>query len=185
MALSYLLQYQIDQPEQPSPFSFAVFFSSVAALSPDPSYCMSMTEHRTAQSRLSIDLGCTERDLYHKWLACALRLAKYAGALEPDFCDDNPGNAHPDSAPRLMHPGLIKERLRIPTAHIYGTNDHVDARKMCREMSGFGHAYLTRIIQHGGRHELPRTAEEIAATWVVMEWAMLQGQQESWLTLLR
>jgi Serine hydrolase (FSH1) len=179
MALSYLLQHQIEFPEKPSPFKFALCFSSTIPLSRDPKCHAEVLDSLSDAQRRSLlplrsddlaGLDITQRIFVNR-LARAVEAAVLCGRLGREFADDIllPGNDH--LVPRILHPDLTRERLNIPTVHVLGKKDFPFMKEMTQNARNICEAELRRDVEHTGGHELPRTAKEIRAVVVELDWA--------------
>jgi pimeloyl-ACP methyl ester carboxylesterase len=68
----------------------------------------------------------------------------------------DPGNAH--LKPRCFHPDLHDERINIPTAHVWGSQDifrphAVNLFKLCDPT-------VAAVYEHGGEHDVPYSLED-------------------------
>jgi len=185
MALSYLLQRTIDKPNDSLPFKFAIFFSSVAALSADGNYCRIILESITDEQMLAMSdfpsssfegLG-PEARVFCTSLAHAVISARTAGALqaaeENCFADGDVSRV-----PRVMHPLFIHERVKIPTVHVSGKRESPLLLGISALMRSLCDGQLARQVTHGNGHDLPTRPADVQATRAAIEWAVELGQAD-------
>ncbi|KAL6715371.1 hypothetical protein ACLMJK_007637 [Lecanora helva] len=136
-----ILYHQIHHPFSPPLFRFAIFICGGAPFSCTPSHGADVTE-------LYIKDGVMHGDIMHESHADEVE--------ERPSSADTPEEAF-GSTVRRFNAKVDKERLEIPTAHIYGAND-VDVRKseklveLCEEKVRYTYV-------HQGGHNIPRGEE--------------------------
>ncbi|KAF6816719.1 hypothetical protein CMUS01_12230 [Colletotrichum musicola] len=173
VALSYIYHQQING-EEPD-FKFAVLFSSVVPFSADQSYCEAEIDELCTYRRT----GTTFRDLAPKQQVfndCLVRTFQSAlkiGAVLPEFNQDFFRDAGTD-VPRVLHPMLLSERIRIPTVHVSGRRDFPFMHDMHEVGYQMCDARLSKKLHHSGGHHPPKKDSEIKAVVRAMEWAIDQ-----------
>ncbi|KAF1829905.1 hypothetical protein BDW02DRAFT_573561 [Decorospora gaudefroyi] len=183
MALSYLLQRRTDKPNDNLPFKFAIFFSSVAALSADENYCRMILESITDEQKLAMSdfpssdfqgLGSDAR-VFCTSLARAIISARTAGALQAgeENCFANGGVSH---VPRVMHPLFIHERVNIPTVHVSGRQESPLLLGISALMRSLCDSEVVRQVTHGNGHDIPTRPADVQATRAAIEWAVELGR---------
>lgn len=191
LALSYLLQHEIERPHESQPFRFAVFFSGFIPISPDPDFGAEYfaayskyyagrpmleaveevgAKHTKAPKHRAALLLPGKKAALVKEVVDAVWYAAEAGAasgLIQRRWDDSKGV---EGFPRVFHPLAMKERVSIPTVHVIGRADpfhrhvHIPRRLCCKS--------LARVVEHPGGHEVPRAAVDLRMTVAAVEWAV-------------
>lgn len=180
LALSYLLQREIDSPPGAAPPArFAALFSCAgpafscdATLSRDLIRTLTAEDLRGLQARLhenavpeSFGGLPSPKQAYLETTLSALFLGAENGFMHPSVMDEwisSSGDDRELAMPRLFHPMLTAARVRIPTAHILGRNDSADVHaqaELCRLLCD--PSYMVSA-SHGGAHDLPHNAEEVS-----------------------
>ncbi|KAL2010517.1 hypothetical protein VTN00DRAFT_6324 [Thermoascus crustaceus] len=188
LALTYLLQHEIEKPSEPPPFQFAILLSTAISFSPDDTFCNEILDSVTdreiqllqdyPQSDLS-SLGPVKRALCET-TAKAFLIAKAEGLIAPDTNSGSFAKRSDPSQPRPFHPALLNRRIRIPTVHITGKKDHPGFVELSILMRSLCETSVMRALTHSGAHEVPRRADDVKAAWSVIEWAVQQSQRSSW-----
>ncbi|KAK1977530.1 inducible nitrate reductase 2 [Colletotrichum cereale] len=184
IAASYILDYQLHNPEGPPPFDFAVLFSSVAAFSAETGYCAGPVAELVANSAVTRDfpagdfskLQGPKARLLVEYLALSYGVARTIGAVTSD--DDLAflaGGGTPDQIPRPLHPALTPFRVRIPTVHITGKADLPDMIAQSRRMRELCDQTLVRVHEHSGGHSIPGRRQDVKVIAESIEWAMNEG----------
>lgn len=208
LAMAYLLHHRINFPDTPSPFKFAMFFSTSSLQSPDQSYkrteIMDVLEDlddegihsfhetfmtQTATQKDFIDapfmktIDSSKREFLSQlgWSAClAWRTRGGLGITDKvDMLERlNSNTATRELFPRFYHPAYTKERLDLPTVHSWGRGD-TDALKQSATM---GYELCQKgsavSVPHGGRHEVPTDRHIVTAIANEIEKAFYLGQQQ-------
>ncbi|KAK5957875.1 hypothetical protein OHC33_001064 [Knufia fluminis] len=192
LAVAYLLQHEIDHPGQPAPFKFALIFSSVISFTPDDSYCMDVLhglndeEIEKLAAFPNVDLSILSPDA--KTLFGTMVKALNAG-IEGGFL-----HAHPDPdvfrrrdssmIPRILHPALIRERIRIPTVHVVGKMDDPLMLEQSELVFQLCDVKFSKWLEHSAGHDVPRTPEDAKAVCKALAWAADEGESQSLLCRL-
>ena len=159
---SALLLHQEETPHLPPPFKAAVFICGGASLS----VLEEMGFHVSAEAR--------DRDL-----ASRAALAQQAGssALLAQGADRwtglqtvNGGLSEDEVRKEITSP----YRINIPTVHIYGSKDPRWAAGV--HLSGICEPTKRRTYDHGGGHEIPRTAAVSNSIAELFKWAAAQSE---------
>ncbi|MCJ1396153.1 hypothetical protein MMC18_009042 [Xylographa bjoerkii] len=197
LALTYLLQHEIQHPDAPPPFRFAILFSTIAAFSPDAAFGAEVLASLTP-SDLAVLASFPHADFSQlsspnadkralvETLAHALEIAKNGGFISAETEDGSAafvgsGTKRDYSRlPRVMHPALLVERVRVPTVHVAGQKDHAGLVELSKLMRGVCDARVMRSLVHAGGHDVPRLAKDVKAVLVAMEWAVEQSRRQVW-----
>jgi pimeloyl-ACP methyl ester carboxylesterase len=183
MALSYLMQRRIESPFD-SPFKFAVFFSTIAAMSADDSYCSSIVSSLGPSERkaladfpnCSFESFGQDARIFFETLANSTAQARAAGA--PEAPKNFFAHATESDIPRPMNPFLLKERITIPTVHVTGKRDLSAFLKASAMMRSLCDESAVKVTTHDGGHDLPKQARDVQAVLSAMDWAAEKGQRE-------
>lgn len=129
-------------------------------------------------------------------LTRSFQSAKKVGVIERDFDDDffrvrrtprgdgggdTDGDGDSDFSvdliPRVMHPGLLPQRLNVPTVHITGKQDLPFMVEMSNLARGLCDHRLARVLLHSGGHSIPRKTSEVRQVVTAIDWAIEQSQR--------
>lgn len=183
IALSYLMQRHIESSFDSS-FKFAVFFSTIAAMSADESYCNSIVSSLGPTEKKALDdfpnssfeeFGQDVRIFCHG-LINSIEEARVAGALGSS--KDRFAHAKEADIPRPLHPFLLKERIAIPTVHVIGKRDLPAFLKTSALMRSLCDDSVVKVVTHDGGHDLPKKTRDVQAVLSAMDWAAEKGQRE-------
>ncbi|PGH17659.1 hypothetical protein AJ79_01021 [Helicocarpus griseus UAMH5409] len=182
LALSYMHQQQVSGNQ--APFKFALCFSSVIPCSSDAGYCQSIIQRLCTvpwhnirvPSEDSLDLTREERQFRDLLLQTVIP-ARKNNALLPAYDMSVYMNGDGSEAPRVMHPQLLREKIRTPTVHIWGKRDFDFMRNMSDAASGLCEEHLTKKLEHSGGHQPPQKDPEIKAVLRALEWAINQSER--------
>ncbi|RMZ80446.1 hypothetical protein DV737_g3021, partial [Chaetothyriales sp. CBS 132003] len=191
LAVAYLLQHEIDHPNEPVPFKFAAIFSSIISFTPDKAYCEDILQNLTEEELKALAtfpetdfsvLSPDARTLFEA-MAEALSAGQGGGFLA----------AHPDKdvflrgetsrIPRIIHPDLVKQRIRIPTIHVVGKQDDPLMVRQSELMYKVCDPTASKWLEHSGGHDVPRQVQDAKATVAALEWAISESQQQIWARL--
>lgn len=204
LAISYLIQHQIDNPDQPPPFRFAVLFSCGFVLSPDPDYkhdeIMSFlkkltpadldTLHKTLvykRHMMSVNaleglekLNERERTLISQLFGTAASVLDTRQTLaiddyNPLLNGTMPDKIEPRVFPRFFHPVYTEQKVAIPTVHVMGSCDAPAIRRLGILAQGLCSKGEVTGIEHDGSHEIPRKPNDVRAIVSAIEKANYQG----------
>lgn len=157
-------------------FKFALCFSSVLPCSSDEQFGDNVLDRicpLTGPGTPVDEPESDEKDLFRGLLQLTIVPAQKNNAMLPSYDI----NIYADSdvstdAPRLMHAGLSKTKIRTPTIHVIGKKDAYFMRNMSEAAYGlFDEKYVKRL-EHGGGHQPPQKPAEIQSTIRAMEWAI-------------
>jgi hypothetical protein len=106
-------------------------------------------------------------------LASAARIgAQFHGKVIELLPPDLSGGV--DAVPRLFHPQLVSERVKIPTVFVTGRNDPF--YKHCQISKRLFSKDNTRFLEHAGAHDLPRLDREIKSVVSATQLAIAKSQ---------
>jgi pimeloyl-ACP methyl ester carboxylesterase len=191
LAIAYLLQHEIDKPNEPAPFKFAAIFSSIISFTPDERYCEEIIQNLTeaefsALSRFPDSdfevLSSGARTLFES-MAEALSAGQKGGFLQSHPDEDVFQRGEASMIPRVIHPDLLKQRIRIPTIHVVGKEDNPLMIRQSELMYRVCDPAVSRWLEHSGGHDVPRKMQDAKAAVKAMEWAIAESQQQSWARL--
>ncbi|KAH8588578.1 serine hydrolase FSH [Bisporella sp. PMI_857] len=192
LLLSILMHHEITNALKTPPFKFVVLFSATISISPDQKfgqeyiekyekyydYDRDMTKNSkesvlAPKSRLALKVPGQKSQLvaeYQDLIAQGIRAAVENGESEEEAIS---GIKDINSFPRIFHPFMCEERIRIPTVHISGKKDPYKlqaemARRLCEKS-------VLRYIEHGGQHQVPRATKDVKKVVEAIEWAMHQA----------
>ncbi|KAH6721042.1 serine hydrolase-domain-containing protein [Leptodontidium sp. MPI-SDFR-AT-0119] len=197
MAASIILQHETNKLDQPPPFKFAILFSCPLVSSPDKEFAKEFYEatynRSLAEMFKAMDVSVQEfpgrsgdvdlvadgldqfsRDVVVKelWEATATtqsELRMLMGLEESQVLVKDT-----ESLPKIYHPALLSQRVRIPTACITGSNDpYFKAVQMTQELFDKRN---TKIVVHSGGHNLPKQANDLKNAVAAAKWAIRQSQ---------
>ncbi|GME50746.1 hypothetical protein HK57_00312 [Neofusicoccum parvum] len=188
LALSYLMQHELEKATEPPPFKFAVLLSTVVGFSPDDTFASDVLDSLTdAEIKLlakypDVDLSglSAQKKALCLTTAKAFESAKTGGFIDRGTSSgDFAKRSHP-SQPRVFHPMLLDKqtRIRIPTVHITGKKDHPMMVELSVLMRGICESRVVQSLMHTGAHDVPRRAEDVKAAWTAIEGAVRQSQQQ-------
>ncbi|KAI1811936.1 inducible nitrate reductase 2 [Poronia punctata] len=185
LAAAYLLDWQRVQQDEPPPFEFAVFFSSVAAFSGVDAVGRGTVNGLLTNTDKLNDIKSfphhhphhldeTEK-VFVDYLALTFLVAKKIGAVLPE--DDIGFFRHEkaDMVPRILHPALHKLRLKLPTVHVLGAGDLPAMTEQSKLVHGLCDESSARLIRHNGGHGIPSRRPEAVAVAKQIEWAAAEG----------
>ncbi|KAM0812554.1 putative Serine hydrolase FSH domain-containing protein [Seiridium cardinale] len=172
IAAAYILARQKQAPDGPAPFSFAVFFSSVAACSPEEGCyrelvgglvktCLTIPAFTVSLGNAEIANLNSDEKTFVEYMALTCHAIKCIGIRQPAIDLDCFQNA--DRVPRLIHPRLVEDRINIPTVHVTGKKDlefmvaqSLVLQQLCNPQSALVH-------RHGQGHAIPTKITDIKA----------------------
>jgi len=201
LALSMIIDQELNNPGDRPLFGFAAFFSCPIALSPDTKLnreSLARAAKKTDEGekpkaptkgapkhRFSLLLSDNQRALAHEYcdiLADAKQTARafgVEGLSDDEASDTDSGSSESDDElshiPRLLHPLMVKARVSIPTVHLYDPKDPY--HKQCELVVRLCDKFLTREVLHGGGHDLPADPNELKACAAAIVKAMEKGRQ--------
>lgn len=188
LALAYLFQHEVDHPNAPPPFKFAILFSSVVSFSPRDSFCQDTIERLTGEElgalasfpKTDFDvLGPEGRALFEP-LANAMQSGVKGGFLPapPDARAFQQGDT--SRIPRILHPELTTVRLKVPTVHVVGKKDSPLMLEQSALMRRLCDDRFVKFLEHSAGHDVPRKMDDVKALVAAMEWAVDQSRKQFW-----
>jgi hypothetical protein len=201
LALSMLMDQELNHPGNKPLFSFAALFSCPIVLSPDTKLNRERLREATANTdepesptgptkdapkhRFSLLLKENQRALANEYcgiLDDAKQAAEEIGVFETDEDESDDGSAAGSESdtelshiPRLLHPLMITARVSVPTVHIYDPKDAYHAQ---HELAvRLCDRYLTQEVLHGGGHGLPSDPKQVKACVAAINKAVEKGRQ--------
>ncbi|KAL2140166.1 hypothetical protein VTI28DRAFT_4182 [Corynascus sepedonium] len=179
LAISYMYKKQMQHKIQP--FKFAMIMSSVIPISANLSDCESVIQRLCVRSTDgNTQLSSLDHDarISTEVLERIIVEARKNRALLPNI-DLSVYSAGGDvsSAPRLMHPQLLKGRIWTPTVHVTGKKDYPFMRVMSEVARGVCDPRMAKQLEHSGGHHPPQKAAEVKAVVRAMDWAITQSQR--------
>jgi len=205
LAASYAIQHQINFPDQPPPFRFAVLFSCGFVLSPDPDY-----KHDEIMSFLT-KLTPADLDAIHQTLVCKRNVVSpdsfealsklserertlmfdlmgTAGSVlgtratlgiddyNPLLNGTAPENIEKRQFPRFFHPVYTAQKVNVPTVHVMGRYDAPAIRRLGLLAQTLCDKSEMSVIEHDGVHEIPRRPNDVREVVSAIEKASYRGQ---------
>ncbi|QDS78196.1 hypothetical protein FKW77_000474 [Venturia effusa] len=176
--LAYLLQeqaYRDIEGSEDSGIRFAIFFSSTAPCANDHECYLpllhSLSSTAVHENTLSIEqrtqVDCTLR---------SFEAAKRIGVLQPgydaNFFEDDEKIRCVKSMPRILHPALVLQRLKIPTVHVAVEKDFGFMQDMSNLAAGMCEPALRKVLKHSGGHSIPTKSFEVKKVVAAMDWAL-------------
>lgn len=207
MAVSYLIQQQIENPDKAPPFRWALFFSPGFILSPDPDY------NEKDIMYFVKDLEQPDRDAIHTMLierkqvkpveefvsipklnerqknlcislvgtAATMLATREVFHIEESNSFNMDGRAQdsygPRDFPRFFHSVYTEQRLPIATVFVHGSEDDEAPRRLARIAQGLCAPDKIIIVENPGVHEIPNRAESVGNVVRAIEKAHYIGQR--------
>ncbi|KAH7417570.1 serine hydrolase FSH [Cadophora sp. MPI-SDFR-AT-0126] len=187
---SYLMEHEIKRSTEKPPFAFAVMFSPTISVAPDQKFGQDYIERyakyydhnrdmtkkikvKVTKSRAALLLPGQKSQLvaeFQDLIAQGMQSAAENGEVQEDTgMDINDVNTWP----RVFHPFLCEERIRIPTVYVMGKEDpYEDQSKLSRRLC---EPTVSRTVEHGGVHMVPRATKDVKKVVQAIEWAMHQS----------
>ena len=189
MAVSYILDQQRRNPDAQPPFSFALFFSPIFIASPDEHCYESIvdrilddnhSEFRTEfpDGDFASLLKAEDERIFAEYLKVVLSMHSSVGNVLPNTrLDFESFEAQAGYVPRLLHPQIYKERIRIPTVHVSGEKDVYAMAEQSRVAEGLYTPSLTQRYRHDGGHDIPFRRSEVSTIISMAKNAAEKGKQ--------
>ena len=191
LALTYLLQHEIECPNDPPPFRFAILLSTVIAFSPSEDFANDVLTNLTPTDLFALQTFPSEIDKFASLTdpthdarkpAFIITLAKtFESAQKGGFIASDTEHAtfapgfDPALIPRVVHPSLTWRRIRVPTVHVTGQKDDPAMVELSKLMQGLCKPEAIKVLEHAGAHDVPRDAKGVAALLRAVEWAARAG----------
>ena len=134
----------MEKPWEPAPFKAAVFISSVYCYSRSTSAGIDVTDVVPADERLDVS-DSSDSSL----------------STQDDLSD---------TLCRRLTPSSVNVRIRIPTAHIYGSNDSLVAESQA--LQSLCDETIASSFVHDGGHEIPLQVEASKKIYNTIEQAI-------------
>lgn len=233
IAISLLLQHEIDHPKDPPLFNFAILFSCGIVVSRDPKFARMeyeyasvhypdvalralqnqdvsgveeearekdeelMKEEDTEKVKSLLEkpekAGTKKKEVKIKSRMDLLRPSKRVALVADIFSTLGSGcriasqfyrkaadlvpsdlSGDLDAVPRLFHPQLVSERVKIPTVFVIGHKDpfykHCELTKTLFEKGS------AQFLEHSGAHDLPKLVGETKAVVSAAQKAIARSQ---------
>lgn len=84
-------------------------------------------------------------------------------------------NGQLNEVPRVMYPGVLEQKVQIPTVHVWGKSDAGFMMSMAEAAHSICNEDTTRMIRHEGAHDVPKQPMESKAVLRALDWAMARG----------
>ncbi|KAI8965509.1 serine hydrolase FSH [Daldinia sp. FL1419] len=189
MAVSYILDQQRKFPDSKPPFSFALLFSPIFIASADDHCYERLVDYILDDDHAGFRaefpdgdfaslLNSEDERVFARYLKVVLSMHSSVGNILPNTrLDFLSFEAQASNVPRLLHPQIYKERVRIPIVHVSGEKDVYAMAEQSRVAEGLYTPSLTQLYRHDGGHDIPfKTSEVSAITSMVMN-AAEKGKQ--------
>lgn len=189
MAVSYIFEQQRKNPDIKPPFSFALFFSTIFIASADD-HCYKNLVDRILDDdhfnfRMEFPNGdfasladSEEERVFTEYLKVVLSMHSSVGNILPNTrLDFLSFEAQAGNVPRLLHPQIYKERIRIPTVHVSGQKDVHAMAEQSRVAEGLYTPSMTQFYRHNGGHDIPFKKSEVLTIISMAKEAAEKGRQ--------
>lgn len=186
LAMAYMLVQQ--QRRQATPFCFAVLFSPIFIASPDECYCEELVQRLLDNDHTAFQVAFPHGDFMPLLEQAAERtLAGYlqvvllmqlmgVGEILPNTNVDFLGAGRPEGFPRLMHPLLLQDRVRIPTVHVTGQKDTESMAEQSRVAQALCTPSFVWAHKHDGGHDVPFKRSDVQAIVSSIQAAAEEGE---------
>lgn len=206
LAISYLLNHEIQRPHAPPPFRWAALFSPTLALSPDPRYMerevAALNEEygssifaeegawkaergKLRGGRTGLVLDKNKRALIQENIDLIRASVARAG---PDMVErfdkmvkERCGRA--DDVPRVYHPLTTTQRIPLPTLVVAGQRDDVYRLRQARLMRKLCATDQCTFVEHSGGHDVPRQAHELQKVLISLTRLIEQSKWSQYMCL--
>ena len=189
MALSYILDQQRKNPDTKPPFCFALFFSPIFIASPNDHCYESLVdrilddEHSDFRAEFPDGdfaslLDSEDERIFAEYLKVVLSMHSSIGnVLANNRLDLISFEAQAGDIPRLLHPQICNERIRIPTVHVSGEKDVPVMAEQSHVAEGLYTPSLTQVYRHDGGHDIPFKKSEVLTIISMVKDAAEKGKQ--------
>ncbi|KAI4860432.1 serine hydrolase FSH [Hypoxylon rubiginosum] len=189
MAVSFILDQQRKNPDAKPPFGFALLFSPIFVASPDD-HC-----YRRLVGRILDDnhsdfraefpdgdfaslLDSENEHVFAEYLKVVLSMHSGVGNILPNTrLDFLSFEAQAGNVPRLLHPQIYKERVRIPIVHVSGKKDVYAMAEQSRVAEGLYTPSSTQLYRHDGGHDVPFKRSDVLTVVSMVKDAAEKGKQ--------
>lgn len=197
MAVSFIIEQQHTRPDDKPPFAFAVLFSPIFIASADDKcyepLIRRLLDHNHADFRKTFPrdgfvdmLQSDDERIFTEYLRSVLSMHTTVGNILPanntrfDFFDQSQGRSvEMANVPRLMHPLLLKDRIRIPSVVVTGGSDVASMAEQSRVAQMMCASASTRSYKHDGGHDVPFRKSDVQAIVSLIQSAAEDGMQIS------
>lgn len=189
MAISYILDQQRKNPDGQPPFGFGLFFSPIFIASSDD-HCYEALVDRILDDDhsdfraefpdgdFSSLLQSEDERVFTEYLKVVLSMHSSVGNILPntrlDFLSFEAQAGH---VPRLLHPRIYKDRVRMPTVYVSGEKDVYAMAEQSRVAQGLFTPSLTQPYRHDGGHDIPYKRSEVSTIISMTKKAAENGRQ--------
>lgn len=189
MAVSYILDQQRKNPDTRQPFCFALLFSPIFIASPDDHCYKSLVdrilddEHADFRAEFPDGdfaslLNSKDERIFTEYLKVVLSMHSSVGNILPNTrLDFLSFEAQAGNVPRLLHPQIYKERIRIPTVHVSGEKDVYAMAEQSHVAEGLYTPSLAQVHRHDGGHDIPFKRSDILTIISMVKDAADKGRQ--------
>jgi hypothetical protein len=152
LAASLLMAHQIQNPDAPPPFKFAIFICSVLPMSPSPSIGVEVTDYvLDYENSFRSFFGITDEDVAER--AASSKTVHVYKPLNTPFTtagdDDSDSDSDTDS----------HYKIAVPTFHLLGETDGF--LDFSRHVVDLCERNVAEVFMHPGGHETPRSIETL------------------------
>ena len=192
------MQHEIEAPESPRAFRFAILFSVCTAISSDGTlYDDVLSRFGPYETelfgnlitsckyghRFEVDTNSAAQDKSVQSLL-DIAIPTFQVGFDYNFIFPEQFTAlveegDPHTLPRVYVPALIKERIKIPVIHIIGKRDDPLLKTQSEAMKGLCLPKLLYCIQHQEGHDIPR-GSEVDEIVKGIEWATDISLRNPW-----
>ncbi|KIX00551.1 uncharacterized protein Z518_09616 [Rhinocladiella mackenziei CBS 650.93] len=189
MAISYILDQQRRNPDTRPPFCFALLFSPIFVASADD-HCYEGLVNRILDDDhanfrgefpdgdFASLLDSKEECIFSEYLKVVLSMHSSVGNILPNTrLDFLSFEAQAGNVPRLLHPEIYKERIRIPTVHVSGEKDIYAMAEQTRVAEGLCTPSLAQVHRHDGGHDIPFKRSDVQTIISMAKVAAEKGRQ--------
>lgn len=175
--------YQLQSAHEPAPIGFAVICSSAMPCAADLIIGQDVVDELYTQQ---LDVADAEASRTPSLSSAAKKFvvalqktivpAWKAWSLMPRFELEVYNEEGGQTAPRVMIPAILREKIRLPTVHVRGKKDADFMWNMSEIAQQVFHPSLVKVVEHGGAHAPPQTTADVKAVVRLMDWAIAQSE---------
>lgn len=189
IAVSYILDQKCKNPDTKPPFCFALFFLPIFIASSDDHCYESLVDrildndHSDFRTEFpggdfALLLDSKDERVFTEYLKVVLSMHSSVGNILPNTrLDFLSFESQAGNVPRLLHPQIYKERIRIPTVHVSGEKDVYAMAEQSRVAEGLYTPSLTQLYRHDGGHDIPFKRSEVLTIISMAKDAVEKGMQ--------
>jgi hypothetical protein len=172
LIVAHLHQCEVDG--SPSPFKFALFFSSVLPCSIDMAFGGRLLDRICPLGQRA---KTVEEALFINLLNETVIPAQMHNCMLPDFDIGRYWSDNISGAPRLMHAAFTETKIHIPTVHITGKKDAKFMINMANAAYSLCDERTAKRMEHSGGHSPPQNGVEARSAVRALEWAISRCRQ--------